>query len=301
MASGSKCAEWVVLLEVADDDGLGGIDRSGFSRLIESWADASPTTLYSPSRYVVQVSVKAATPALALSEALLRWKNALRRTRLPEGVLVRAELVTPDQLEREIAAGELPAVADAGPGPRPGRRPDAAEDDLLRRALHDGLTGMRSREIFLDDVRRALAPGVSSGPVYAMMAIDLDLGPVATDEVLLEMAGRLAGTVRRTDIVARAGDRRLAVFVAGSSVGEFEAVAGRILDRLGAPVIGCGSPLMVTASLGLVVTSPGDDPDVVLADAERAMGAARAAGGGCCLLPGASTRPRAQADGRSSR
>ena len=76
--SSSTCSEWVVLLEVADDDGYSGIDRNSFARLVESWVDARPTTVYSPSRYALQVSVEAASPALALSAALWRWKDALR-------------------------------------------------------------------------------------------------------------------------------------------------------------------------------------------------------------------------------
>ena len=288
--SSSTCSEWVVLLEVADDDGYSGIDRNSFARLVESWVDARPTTVYSPSRYALQVSVEAASPALALSAALWRWKDALRHSGLPEWGLVRAELVTPDELEREIFAGEIEGDGEA-PALRDHPRPaEVMVDDLLRRALSDGLTGLLSREVFLDDVRRALAPGAGSAPVHGVIALHLagfrsvDVPPVAADAVLVELAGRLAGTVRGADSVARVGHDELAVLVPGRSPREIEPVAARILDRVGAPVAGLGGSVVITASLGMAMTSPGDDADIVMLNAERAMQAASDAGGGYSFL-----------------
>jgi len=85
----------------------------------------------------------------------------------------------------------------------------------------------------------------------------------------VELAGRLAGTVRGTDSVARVGHDELAVLVHGRSPREIEAVAARILDRVGAPVAGLGGSVVIPASLGMAMTSPGDDADIVMLNAER--------------------------------
>ena len=279
--------KWLVLLEAEPEDASSGIDPTGVGRLIESWPDARPT-LYSRGRCALQVSVEAANPALALSAALWRWKDALRQAGLPEWGLVRAELVTPEELEREILAAELGAEGDATPRQVVVRRSDAVEDDLLRRALHDELTGLPGREIFLDDVRRELATGGGAASLHALMALDLggfrcandSVAKAAADDVLVDLAARLAATVRRTDSVAHLGDDQLAVLVEARSVGEIETLATRVLERVGAPLLGCGRPVVIVASLGVAMTSPGDDADLTILDAERAMRAAKGAGGG---------------------
>jgi diguanylate cyclase (GGDEF)-like protein len=279
--SSSTRQEWVVLLEVADDDG-NGIDEAGFARLIDSWTAAAPATLYSPSRYALQVSVEAPSPTVALSSALLRWQDALRDSGLPEWALVRAELVTPQELEREIVAGELEGIVAAPAPPRTDRPSIAAEDDLLRRALHDDLTGLLNRELFLDGVRVALAAAPRPASVHGIIAVHVigsrsdgaPLDRAATDEVLVAVSGRMAATVRWTDSVARLGDHELAALVEGRSADQIAVVAARILDRVSGTAHCGGRPVVITASLGTEMASPGDDADVVLLHAEQAMRAA---------------------------
>lgn len=279
--SSSTCQEWVVLLEVADDDGE-GIDRASFGRLIDSWTEAAPTTLYSPSRYALQVSVQATSPAVALSAVLLRWKDALRHSGLPEWKLVRAELVTPQELEREIVAGELEGLVEPT-ARQPKERPSvAAEDDLLRRALHDDLTGLLGRELFLDGVRVVLSAPSQRGLIHGIIAVHVSgsrsdgvpLDEAATDEVLVEVAGRMASTVRRTDSVARVGDHEFAALIEGRSADQIAVVAARILDRVSGTVHCGGRPVVITAGIGTEIASPEADPDVVLLHAEHAMRAA---------------------------
>lgn len=84
VVSRSTRRTWMVPLEVVDEDGGGTIDRAAFVRLTESWADSAPTGLYSVGRYALQVTVEAASPALALSSVIWSWKDALRRAGLPE-------------------------------------------------------------------------------------------------------------------------------------------------------------------------------------------------------------------------
>ena len=99
-------AVWIVLLEVADTQGASTIDSAGFDRLVSTWASPGSTALYSRDRYALQIPVGAADPATALSSAMSRWKDAVQRTGVPRWALVRAEIMTPEELEREPIAAD---------------------------------------------------------------------------------------------------------------------------------------------------------------------------------------------------
>ena len=288
MSQGTAAREWVVLLEAADEEGRTPIDVASFSRLIDSLVEVTPTTLFSPGRYAVQFSVVAASAPLALSSALWNWAKAVRGAGLPDWELVRAELITPEELERDIRA-RRPAVGGVALFRAAAPHPLAAiEDELLRRALHDGLTGLMSREMFLDEIRKAVANDVPGEAIHGVVVIDLDgfrpvdgsLDRAAGDEMLVEMADRMTATVRRADSIASVGVDELAALVEVRSVDELWRVAGRIMERVGAPLLGYGRPLVVTVSLGAAMASRWDSPDVVIEQAEHAMRAARVTGGG---------------------
>ena len=151
---------WLVLLEAADERGRSSIDPSGFDRLIGSWAAPAPTTLYSPSRYALQISVEAVDPPSALAWAIGRWKHAVDKAGLPDWDLVRAEIMTPAELEHELLAAD---IAYGGDGTRPGE-PEPASDavghELLRRTLDDSLDGLAGSEVLADQAR---GPFVANG------------------------------------------------------------------------------------------------------------------------------------------
>ena len=91
-----------------------------------------------------------------------------------------------------------------------------AEAELAFRALHDPLTGLPNRHLFMDHLRLALDQlRPSARPRSALCYLDLDhfkevndgLGHEAGDRVLAEVGRRLARTVRTVDTVSRlAGD-----------------------------------------------------------------------------------------------
>ena len=175
--------------------------------------------------------------------------------------------------------GELDGLVDAPARQRKDRPSVAAEDDLLRRALHDDLTGLLNRELFLDGVRVVLSGGANCESMHGIIAVHVrgsrpdgvPLDRVATEEVLVEVASRMTGTVRWTDSVARVGDHQLAALIQGRSVDEIAVVAARILDRVSGSV-DCGRrPVTITANVGTEIASPGADADVVLLHAEQAM------------------------------
>jgi diguanylate cyclase (GGDEF)-like protein len=141
------------------------------------------------------------------------------------------------------------------------------ERELEHRATHDSLTGLPNRLMFRDEFRRARARAERNGTGLAVMLVDLDhfkaindtYGHAAGDEVLVEMARRLAVAVRAGDFVARLGGDEFAV------LGEWPAgaagtgsMAQRLVDELATPLRLGSLELNPSASVGLRVYP--DDP-----------------------------------------
>ena len=278
----SEQKQWVVLLEAADESGLSTVDADSYGRLVASWAVSVPTTLYSPNRYAMQVTVEARDAPTALGIALSQWKDALRLSALPEWELVRAEILTPAELELELRAAEQSDRPDAM-STVPTRSERVEADELLRRALHDDVTGLPNRETFVDHVRRELQAPISGSAVRVVVAVALDQlansrhsAPPST-RLLTDIGGRLTATVRRDDTVARIGEAEFAALVTLPSSRDTERLAKRVVHSVRS--VGDRHRRPLTASVGVATASSADDPDELLLIAELAMVAARDAGG----------------------
>ena len=277
-------------MEAAGERGGSTMEPTSFARMVSSWATPAPTTLYSPDRYALQVPLRATNPPLALSSAIALWKEALRRSGLPEWELVRAEVLTPQELEAEWQAAERADGGGNTSSPSPPSSVDVLGNALLRDALHDSVTGLPDRELFIHEVRQVLASGGPPWATQAAMVVHLDAldvvepsrGCSVPDDVLAEIAARLREVVRRGDAVARFGPAEFALLVEASSVGDTDCLAGRIADRFRCPLPHEGKPMHVTASVGVATTtSSGSDADQLIGMAEVAMVAAMEAGGDC--------------------
>jgi len=153
--------------------------------------------------------------------------------------------------------------------------------------LHDPLTGLPNRTLFLNRLEQSLAEAVRSGHPSVVYFIDLDgfkrvndnLGHSAGDRLLREVAARLSAVVRPGDTVARfAGDEFL-VLTAGT-VGGLPvalALADRMLGSLLHPPLQAGGET-VTASIGLTVSRESAKPEQLLQEADAAMYHAKRAG-----------------------
>jgi diguanylate cyclase (GGDEF)-like protein len=165
---------------------------------------------------------------------------------------------------------------------------ERATDELVHRATHDPLTGLPNRSLLLDRLTHALARGRRSGTSLAVLFIDLDrlklvndtLGHEIGDEVLREIAERLAGCVRPGDTVARfGGDEFIAVCEdiepAGATV-----IADRIIAAVAAARHGTAAGLSPTVSVGIAVVAGGEaDAREAVRRADEAMYAAKEEGG----------------------
>lgn len=201
----------------------------------------------------------------------------------PYGIL-SAYSAEPDAFSRddlsflEAAANVLAAAI--------GRR--RVEEELRHRALHDHLTGLPNRSLFLERLAGALArldrrPGSS----MAVLFVDTDdfklvndsLGHAAGDQVVSSVAERIVGVLRRSDVVARFGGDEFVVLCEDTDADRAVRVAERIRRALATPIDLPGRPVVVTASVGIAVTAAGTlTADDLLAQADTAMYVAKQEG-----------------------
>ena len=176
-----------------------------------------------------------------------------------------------------------------------------AEETIAHNALHDALTGLPNRALFLDRVRHVLA--LSRRQIsykFAVLFIDLDefkvfndsLGHAAGDALLIQIARRLTSSIRGVDTIsrsvvltqgadtlaiegslARLGGDEFTILLEGiRDCGDAIRVAERIQERLAIPIVVEGQEVVTTASIGIAfcTTSYTNSEDLVR-DAEIAM------------------------------
>ncbi len=187
----------------------------------------------------------------------------------------------PDASIRELheladAANRL-AVQVHGPSP-----------ESLPQELHDPLTGLPMRALFMELLDRALARSHRHGRSMALLVMDLDdfrlinesLGYERGDQFLATVADRLRGVTRRGDVVGRTGGDEFAILVEyleqPDDVGR---ITERLADQIAAPMGLGGEEVFATASIGVAVaTEWREGADALMRDAGLAMKQAKLGG-----------------------
>ena len=155
------------------------------------------------------------------------------------------------------------------------------ETRLAHQAMHDQLTGLPNRALFLDRLSLALERSRRSGAPLAVLFLDFDnfkeindtRGHAAGDRVLSTLGERLSGLLRPMDTVARfGGDEFTFLFEGFTSEREVVLIADRICQAAGHPIEVDGTPLSVTVSVGVaLVNDPTVAPDTIIREADAAM------------------------------
>ena len=160
---------------------------------------------------------------------------------------------------------------------------------LLHLASHDQLTGLANRAVLLSRLESAIARLGRHPGGLAVVFMDLDdfksvndaFGHNHGDELLTVIGERFTCLMRSEDTVARfGGDEFVALFEDLTNPAlEAEALAARLHRAVAEPVLIAGTPLCITASIGVaVVTGVDCRSDEVLIEADRTMYDAKQAG-----------------------
>ncbi len=166
----------------------------------------------------------------------------------------------------------------------------ASEERIRHLAHHDPLTNLPNRFSLNEKLEQAVGFCTRKGVQMALMLIDLDrfkaindtLGHHVGDELLVQVAQRLSGTVRKSDIVARLGGDEFVVVLPGvDSPADAAHVADKIVQTVSAPYQVGGQEQRTSPSIGICIY-PDDATEIgdLLKNADMAMYHAKAKGRG---------------------
>jgi len=155
---------------------------------------------------------------------------------------------------------------------------DRAREELSHlRATTDPLTELSNRRVVFQALHRHLDPVGGDG--CGVLFCDVDLfktvndryGHAVGDQVLVEIAGRLAALSGSDDVVARLGGDEFLLLTPGTDPASLAALARRVAAEVQHPVLTSAGPLVVSVSIGSAVGLPGTGPDDLMACADRDM------------------------------
>lgn len=157
-------------------------------------------------------------------------------------------------------------------------------------AVTDPLTGVHNRRYAQPHLAGIARRAAEDGTHFAVMVIDLDrfksvndrYGHAAGDAVLIEVARRLTGNLRVTDLLARIGGEEFLVALPRANLDEAHEVAERLRSAISdTPImLPSGEQVRVTASIGVAVGGDTSRADcrILMEHADRALLSAKLGG-----------------------
>jgi diguanylate cyclase (GGDEF)-like protein len=244
--------DWPMLGRVLEK-GLAQISEAERAAMIARWIPLSDIAWW--QRPEVQRVLGAAAIATGLLMAgLLLWNRALRR----------AVAQRTDALQKELAERQR------------------LETRLRTLAEHDPLTGLMNRAALTEALRRSLALAARQKWSVAVVFIDLDkfkavndsMGHAAGDELLRQIASRLQGCLRESDLLGRLGGDEFIVVAEALHDGPRNAIelTDKLLMQMRRPFLVEGRPLPMGFSAGIAIfPGDGNTPESLIANADAAM------------------------------
>jgi diguanylate cyclase (GGDEF)-like protein/PAS domain S-box-containing protein len=181
----------------------------------------------------------------------------------------------------------------------------AFEERLAHQSMHDPLTGLPNRLLFLDRLSLAIARCKRMHREVAVLFIDLDrfknvndsVGHDAGDELLMSVARRLESVLRPGDTVARFGGDEFTILcddlTTATSRDRAIEIAERLLEAVAEPFVVGGAQTFVSASVGIALATGEERPEELLRDADAAMYHAKESGRGRVAVFDETMRARA--------
>src|SRR5436190_1920643 len=165
-----------------------------------------------------------------------------------------------------------------------------AEERMLHDSVHDNLTGLPNRKLFMDRLG-AVANFTKSMPSLrpTLMVIDLDrfkqvndsVGIAVGDSILLTLSRRLTRILKPQDTLARlSGDQFGLILMSEQDPARITAFAETIRKTIRAPIAFNDREILLTASIGLALSDPQTQlTEEIIKDAELAMYHSKRIGG----------------------
>ncbi|MEQ1937738.1 EAL domain-containing protein [Mesorhizobium sp. CN5-321] len=165
-----------------------------------------------------------------------------------------------------------------------------SEERLLHDAVHDNLTGLPNRELFMNRLEAIISIARTEEKVRpTVFVVDIDrfkqvndgLGISAGDTILLTVARRLHRLLKPKDSLSRfAGDQFALMLLSEQDPARIASIAEAVKHAISAPITFAKREIVLTASIGLITwTSEQVSAEDLVKDAELAMHQAKRFGG----------------------
>ncbi|GGK67425.1 EAL domain-containing protein [Amphritea balenae] len=155
------------------------------------------------------------------------------------------------------------------------------EERLAYLANYDHLTGIYNRACFITQMERMLIEAKREHHILSLYFIDMDgfkrvndsLGHDVGDQLLTQVAGRIKGLLRDSDLVARLGGDEFTLLAKHNAIGAPQKLlASKLINSLSAPFIVTGNELYLTVSIGITnAPQDGTDSKTLFKNADLAM------------------------------
>lgn len=270
--------------------------RDDVARFCRTGAAQITTYLITGALPTPEEATRAGTPGRAAANQTVSLADLMKMYLIWRDVTTEALHEEAERLESDPAALELAvAVSRTGSDSALVRVAKAFDDqrDLLQtqleeeqsrlthQALHDALTGLPNRVLFLERLAQSVESAARRSIHSVVLFIDIDrfkavndiAGHAVGDQLLIGVARRLREVLRPGDTVARLGGDEFVVLCENlyDVQNEAVAIAERISETVAEPFSTAGNELFTSASIGLAFVRPGDDPHVLVARADSAM------------------------------